>query len=248
MRKFGLIGYPLGHSFSRNYFNDKFLQEKITDCSYFNFELKDIHQLKEVLADPELMGLNVTIPYKQSVIAYLQELDPVVQQTGACNCIRIRNRQLQGFNTDVTGFGKSLKEKWKPEDRKALILGTGGSSRAVAYVLNKMGIPVLFVSRKRTGAPDSLLYEEITEEIMHTHSLIVNCTPLGMYPEINSSPPIPYEWLTAKHYLFDLIYNPALTEFLRKGEVAGARVKNGSDMLKIQADASWEIWNETSGG
>lgn len=247
MRKFGLIGYPLGHSFSRNYFNDKFLQEKITDCSYSNFELKDIHQLKEVLADPELMGLNVTIPYKQSVIAYLQELDPVVRQTGACNCIRIRNRQLQGFNTDVTGFWKSLKEKWKPEDRKALILGTGGSSKAVAYVLNKMDISTLFVSRRRTDAPDNLLYEEITEEIMRTHTLIINCTPLGMYPEINSSPPIPYEYLTAKHYLFDLIYNPAQTEFLRKGEFAGARVKNGSDMLKIQADASWEIWNETSG-
>ena len=248
MKKFGLIGYPLGHSFSRNYFHDKFLREKITDCSYDNFELKNIGQLKEILADPELRGLNVTIPYKQSVIAYLHTADPVVQQTGACNCIRIRNRQLEGFNTDVTGFGKSLQEKWKPEDRKALILGTGGSSKAVAYVLKKMGIPFLFISRRGIGAPDQLRYEEVTEEIMRMHSLIINSTPLGMYPEINACPPLPYEYLTGTHYLFDLIYNPARTEFLRRGEAVGARTKNGSDMLKIQADASWEIWNNRSGG
>jgi shikimate dehydrogenase len=247
VKKFGLIGYPLGHSFSRNYFQDKFLREKITDCSYDNFELQNISQLKEILADPELAGLNVTIPYKQSVIAYLQTADDVVQQTGACNCIRIRNRQLQGFNTDVTGFEESLKEKWKPEDRRALILGTGGSSKAVAYVLQKMGIPFLFVSRTATGAPGQLRYEEVTEKIMHAHSLIINCTPLGMYPKMHACPPLPYAYLTRSHYLFDLVYNPVRTEFLRRGEEAGARTKNGSDMLKIQADASWEIWNGRSG-
>ena len=245
MKKFGLIGYPLGHSFSRNYFNDKFLKEKITDCSYSNFELKDIRDLKEVLADPDLAGLNVTIPYKQAVIAYLGELDPVVQQTGACNCIRIRNGGLKGFNTDVTGFEQSLKEKWKPEDRKALVLGTGGSSRAVAYVLEKMGISFSFVSRKAGGKPGHLAYEEVDRGIIGTHPLIVNTTPLGMYPEIKACPPLPYEWLTPGHYLFDLIYNPPVTEFLRKGELAGARTKNGADMLKIQADASWEIWNDS---
>lgn len=247
MKKFGLIGYPLGHSFSGDYFRDKFLREKITDCIYDNFEIADIRLLKEILTDPDLMGLNVTIPYKQSVIDYLHKLDPVVEQTGACNCIRIRNRQLEGFNTDVTGFEKSLMQKWKPEDRKALVLGTGGSSKAVAYVLNKMGIPFLFVSRKKSGAENQLLYEEITREIMFTHSLIINSTPLGMYPGVNACPPLPYEYLNATHYLFDLIYNPAVTEFLRKGEAVRARTKNGSDMLRIQADASWEIWNDPSG-
>lgn len=247
MRKFGLIGYPLGHSFSGNYFNDKFLREHITDCRYSNFELSDIRQLKDVLEDPELLGLNVTIPYKQSVIAWLHELDPVVRQTGACNCIRIQDRRLTGFNTDVTGFEKSLRQQWKPEDQKALILGTGGASKAVAYVLNKMGIEFLFVSRRKVSGENQLLYEELTEKIILAHPLIINSTPLGMHPEMNVFPPIPYEFLNSTHYLFDLIYNPSQTEFLRRGEARGARTKNGADMLKIQADASWEIWNPGSG-
>ncbi|MDP4129906.1 MAG: shikimate dehydrogenase [Bacteroidota bacterium] len=246
MKKFGLIGFPLGHSFSRNYFNSKFLQESITDCSYSNFEIPDIHLLTEVLKDPELQGLNVTIPYKKDVIPFLHTVDSVVRHTGACNCIRIQNHQLHGYNTDVTGFEKSFMEKWTPGDHRALILGTGGSSKAVAYVLNELGIDFLFVSRNHSKSPAHLQYAELTEKIIRDHPLIINCTPLGMYPEINALPPLPYEFLTAGHYLFDLIYNPASTQFLQKGEAAGARVKNGADMLKIQADASWEIWNPGS--
>ncbi len=243
MKKYGLIGFPLGHSFSRNYFQNKFLQESITGCSYSNFEIPGIELLAEVLKDPELAGLNVTIPYKRAVIPFLDTMDPVVQQTGACNCIRIQNSQLHGYNTDVSGFERSLMEKWLPQHRKSLILGTGGSSTAAAYVLNKLGIGFLFVSRRSTGLADHLLYTDLDEKIIRDHSLIINCTPLGMYPEINACPPIPYSLLTPQHYLFDLIYNPPLTLFLQKGKLQGARVKNGADMLRVQAEASWEIWN-----
>jgi shikimate dehydrogenase len=247
VRKFGLIGYPLGHSFSANYFSRKFREAQITDCSYTNFELKDIRELETVLKDPELCGFNVTIPYKEAVIPYLDTLDPVVRQTGACNCVRIRDGALQGFNTDVAGFEYSLKEKWEPEDRKALILGTGGSSKAVAYVLQKMDIRYLYVSRTAAG-PDQLRYTDLDERLIREHTLIINCTPLGMYPQTQAAPPVPYQYLGPAHYLFDLIYNPPETTFLREGKARGARTKNGEDMLKIQADASWDIWNDASGG
>ncbi len=247
MKKFGLIGYPLGHSFSRNYFNNKFLEEAITDCTYSNFEIKSIDAITAILKDKELLGLNVTIPYKQAVIPFLHNLDEVVKITGACNCIHIAEQKLSGFNTDVTGFEKSLMEKWRPEDCRAIILGTGGSSKAVAYVLSKQGIEYLFVSRKPDGSPDCIKYEDLTEKLISEHSLIINCTPLGMHPEIDAFPPFPYQFLTREHYLFDLIYNPPKTLFLTKGEAAGARTKNGADMLKIQAEASWEIWNSGSG-
>lgn len=247
MKKFGLIGYPLGHSFSVDYFKHKFQEEQIRDCSYSNFELKDIRDLEEVLRDPELAGLNVTIPYKQAVLPFLHSGDEVVRQTGACNCIRIRDGRLNGFNTDVIGFEASLKEKWKPEDRRALVLGTGGSSKAVSYVLNRMGIEQLYVSRKKDSSPDHLQYEDLTEKIIREHPLIINCTPLGMHPEKERFPPLPYASLDSTHYLFDLIYNPSKTEFLKRGEARGARIKNGADMLKLQAEASWEIWNDRSG-
>jgi shikimate dehydrogenase len=246
VKKYGLIGYPLGHSFSRNYFSQKFQQESITGCDYFNFEISDISQLTGILKDPELMGLNVTIPYKQAVIPFLHSADPVVHQIGACNCIAIQQGRLRGYNTDVTGFEKSLMEKWKPEDRKGLILGTGGSSRAVAYVLHKLDIAFLFVSRKKPNLADHISYEDLDETLIRDHPLIINCTPLGMHPEVNVSPPIPYAYLGSAHYLFDLVYNPAQTLFLKKGEEKGARIKNGADMLKIQADASWDIWNRGS--
>ncbi len=247
MKKFGLIGYPLGHSFSRNYFNNKFLEEGITDCTYSNFEIKSIDALTAILKDKELLGLNVTIPYKQTVIPFLHNPDQVVKITGACNCIHIAAQKLSGFNTDVTGFEKSLMEKWRPEDRRAIILGTGGSSKAVAYVLSKQGIEYLFVSRKPDGSSNCIRYEDLTEKLISEHSLIVNCTPLGMHPEIDAFPPFPYQFLTREHYLFDLIYNPPKTLFLQKGETCGARIKNGADMLKIQAEASWDIWNSGSG-
>lgn len=247
MKKFGLIGYPLGHSFSRNYFNSKFLEEAITDCTYSNFEIKTINELPSLLKDKELLGLNVTIPYKQSVIPFLNTRDQVVKKTGACNCIHIVGQKLSGFNTDVAGFEKSLMEKWMPQDRRAIILGTGGSSKAVAYILNKRRIEFLFVSRNPDGSPDCIRYEDLTEKLIREHTLIINCTPLGMHPEINALPPFPFQYLTGDHYLFDLIYNPAKTLFLQKGEAAGARTKNGADMLKIQADASWDIWNSGPG-
>jgi shikimate dehydrogenase len=243
MRKFGLIGYPLGHSFSGKYFKEKFLRESISDCQYHNYEIESVSKFQEILSDPELSGLNVTIPYKESVIPFLHKKDPVVSTIGACNCIRIDKGVLTGYNTDVLGFEESLLEKLKPGDKRALILGTGGSSKAVAWVLEKREISYKFVSRNKTGAPDILHYDELDHELIKSHPLIVNCTPLGMSPNVSLCPPIPYNWIGPSHYLFDLVYNPLKTLFLEKGEAAGARIKNGADMLAIQAEASWLIWN-----
>jgi shikimate dehydrogenase len=243
MRKFGLIGYPLGHSFSGNYFREKFRDESISDCLYSNFEIDSISKLPDILKDPDLEGLNVTIPYKESVIPFLDKKDTVVSAIGASNCIRILNGELTGFNTDVIGFEKSLIEKLAVADQYALILGTGGSSKAVAWVLQQKGIHFLFVSRKHSGNPDQILYSELTEEIMRKHTLIVNTTPLGMFPDIDNCPPVPYQFIGRAHFLFDLVYNPSRTIFLQKGESARARIKNGADMLAIQAEASWDIWN-----
>jgi shikimate dehydrogenase len=247
MRKFGLIGYPLGHSFSGKYFREKFIREHIADCLYSNFEIPSVSDLPDLLEDPELEGLNVTIPYKQSVIPFLSRVDRIVQQTGACNCIRIKNGLLSGFNTDVIGFEKSLEEKLLPTDRRALVLGTGGSSRAVGWVLQKKGILFQLVSREKLLGSGVLGYEDLDQEILRTHPLLINTTPLGMYPKTDALPSLPYQWIGRDHYLFDLIYNPTQTQFLQRGEAAGARTKNGADMLAIQAEASWSIWNEGSG-
>jgi shikimate dehydrogenase len=246
MRKFGLIGYPLGHSFSMKYFSGKFQRESISDCQYSNFEIPSIKHLADLLEDPELEGLNITIPFKQDVIPFLHKKSQVVEETGACNCIKIKNGTLTGYNTDVEGFEKSLEEKLTTKDKRALILGTGGSSRAVAWVLQKKGIGFLLVSRNKSGADQQITYNELNREIMQSHSLIVNCTPLGMYPNTEACPPVPAEWIGPEHYLFDLIYNPVKTVFLEMGERAGARIKNGQDMLAIQAEASWTIWNSRS--
>jgi shikimate dehydrogenase len=243
MRKFGLIGYPLGHSFSGNYFREKFKLESIPDCQYSNYEIESISGLPQILGDTELEGLNVTIPYKESVIPFLHKKDPVVTAIGASNCIRISNGKLTGYNTDVIGFEKSLVEKLKDDDRYALILGTGGSSKAVAWVLQKKGIVFLFVSRKKTDNADHVSYTDLNREIMQKYSLIINTTPLGMFPNMAACAPVPYEYAGPGHYFFDLVYNPLKSLFLEKGEAAGARIKNGADMLAIQAEASWEIWN-----
>ena len=243
MRKFGLIGYPLGHSFSGKYFAEKFHRANIYDCVYSNFEIASIAELPEILKDPELEGLNVTIPYKESVIPYLHTKDPVVEEIAACNCIKIVKGKLTGYNTDVIGFENSLIEKLTAKDTRALILGTGGSSKAVAWVLRKKGIKFLFVSRNKSIGDNQITYKELSQEIVDTHSLIINTTPLGMEPKTGDYPLIPYQWIGPDHYLFDLIYNPVKTLFLEKGEDAGARIKNGSDMLAIQAEASWTIWN-----
>ena len=242
MRRFGLIGYPLGHSFSKKYFTEKFEREGISGNAYELYPLEHIGQLEELLvSNPDLAGLNVTIPYKEQVIAYLDCVSSVVEEIGACNCIRIENGQLMGHNTDVIGFSRSLLPKLKPHHKKALVLGTGGSAKAVAYTLKELGISFLQVSR--TPGEGMIGYEEIDQSMLETHTLLINTTPVGMYPDIMKAPVIPYEFIGGEHYLFDLVYNPERTRFLQEGELRGAAVENGSDMLVIQAEASWEIWN-----
>ena len=242
MRTFGLIGYPLGHSFSKKYFTDKFEREGITGNAYELYPLEQIGQLEDLLvAHPDLAGLNVTIPYKEQVIAYLESMSPVVEQIGACNCILIDEGRLIGHNTDVIGFSKSLLPKLQPHHKKALILGTGGSSKAVTYVLNELGISFSQVSRMPI---DGMIgYEDIDQSMLESHTLLINTTPVGMYPDIEKAPALPYEFIGADHYLFDLVYNPERTMFLQQGALRGAAVENGADMLVIQAEASWEIWN-----
>ena len=243
MKKYGLIGYPLSHSFSKKYFTEKFLRESITGVSYELYPIAEISELPSLLAEyPSLVGLNVTIPYKEKVIPYLSDLSPVVEAIGACNCIKITEGKLVGYNTDVIGFEKSLKKKLKPHHTKALILGTGGSSKAVQYVLNKLGISFIKISRSKTA--ETITYEEIDEALLSSHTLIINTSPLGMFPNIEDCPAIPYQFLNASHYLFDLVYNPTKTKFLASGEEMGALIENGSDMLVDQAEASWAIWNE----
>ncbi len=245
MPLYGLIGYPLSHSFSKKYFTERFEREGLTNYRYELFPIATISELKKVLQQQkELVGLNVTIPYKEQVLSFLNEMDEVVKRIKACNCIRIVDGKLKGFNTDVTGFEISLKTHLKPPHKKALILGTRGSSKAVEFVLEKLRITFKYVSRKASSGIYS--YEQLTPSIIADYQLIINTTPVGMYPDINIAPRIPYEAITPDHYLFDLVYNPEKTLFLKKGEERGAAVKNGFDMLLIQADESWKIWNEGS--
>jgi shikimate dehydrogenase len=242
MRLFGLIGFPLSHSFSKKYFTEKFEKEGLKDCAYENFPIPSIEELKKILATPGLEGFNVTIPYKEKVIPFLHFISPVVKKVKACNCIKIKNGKLYGYNTDIAGFEKSLKKNWNPFlHSHALILGTGGSAKAVKYVLDKYDIKYKKVSRKPSA--DSYSYEQLTKSIISKYKLIINTTPLGMFPNIVEAPPIPYEYLTSEHFLFDLIYNPAKTLFLKKGEERGAIIQNGFDMLVEQAEVNWKVWN-----
>ena len=242
MRKFGLIGYPLSHSFSKKYFSEKFFREEIRDCVYENYPITDISALKDILdQDQDIEGLNVTIPYKQSVIQWLDDYVHTLP-LAACNCIKIRNGISTGYNTDIIAFEKSLIESLKSKHQTALILGNGGSSQAVQYVLRKLGIYFKIVSRKIHDGSE-LVYEDLDEEIIRDHLLIINTTPLGMYPQVKDSPMIPYQYIGPDHYLYDLVYNPGKTVFLQKGEHMGATIRNGEDMLMIQAEASWKIWN-----
>ena len=242
MRLFGLLGYPLSHSFSQKYFTDKFAALGLTDHVYENFSLPSIDELTAVLAaKTDLCGFNITIPYKKQVIAFLDDASEVVKAIGACNCVQIKNGKRTGYNTDVVGFEQSLLPFLKTKHTKALILGTGGASAAVAYVLAKRGIAVQYVSRNTgTGA---IAYSDLDAGILSTHHLIINCTPLGMYPNVEECPAIPYELLTPEHHLYDLIYNPAETKFLAKGKAQGATIQNGQEMLVLQAEESWRIWN-----
>lgn len=247
MDKYGLIGYPLKHSFSIGYFNEKFRSENI-DAEYVNFEIPQINDFPEVIeSNSDLCGLNVTIPYKEQVIPFLDELDPDTAKIGAVNVIKIiRSKgkvKLVGYNSDIIGFTQSIHPLLLPHHKKALILGTGGASKAVFHGLKNLGIECTFVSRTRQSN-DVLLYNELTPDIMETHTVIVNCTPVGMYPKADFCPDIPYELLTPNHLLYDLLYNPNVTLFMKKGEEKGAVTKNGLEMLLLQAFAAWEIWNK----
>ena len=245
MDKYGLIGYPLGHSFSISYFNQKFTDENI-DAVYENFEIPSIDILPEVLGqNPELRGLNVTIPYKEKVISYLDTVSPEARAIGAVNVIRIDHKgddiKLKGFNSDVIGFTKSIEPMLEPIHKKALILGTGGASKAIDFGLKSLGLETLFVSRYER--PGTTQYEKITPEVIHEYNVIVNCTPLGMYPHSDECPNLPYEAMDENTILYDLIYNPDETLFMYKGRQNGATVKNGLEMLLLQAFASWELWH-----
>ncbi|MBW4758170.1 shikimate dehydrogenase family protein [Prevotella histicola] len=245
MDKYGLIGYPLGHSFSVGYFNEKFSNEHI-NAKYINFEIPSIEDFAEVIeSNPELRGLNVTIPYKEQVIPYLDSLSPEANAIGAVNVIRITRKgdksHLKGFNSDVIGFTRSIEPLLERHHKKALILGTGGASKAVDYGLRSLGIETKFVSR--TKRPGFFTYEEITPEIIKDYNIIVNCTPLGMYPNTDVCPTLPYEAMDSHNLLYDLLYNPDETLFMQKGKEHGAITKNGLEMLLLQAFASWEFWN-----
>lgn len=243
MKRYGLIGYPLSHSFSQRYFTDKFEREGIRDCVYSNFSLPAIGELSSVLADPALCGLNVTIPYKEQVMPFLDARSAVVEEIGACNCIQIEAGQLTGHNTDVVGFGQSLVRRLASHHRQALVLGTGGAAKAVEYVLRKLEISYRMVSRRPRPDTGDLGYDQIDAGVMAEATLIINTTPVGMYPRVEECPPLPYEAVTPRHYLFDLIYNPERTLFLQRGEARGAVVENGHEMLVLQAEESWRIWN-----
>ena len=247
MDKYGLIGYPLGHSFSISYFNQKFADEGI-NAKYENFEISSIDQLQEILdVNPDLKGLNVTIPYKEKVMEYLDNVTPEAQAIGAVNVIKVthegRRVKLKGYNSDVIGFTQSIEplldKKWH---KKALILGTGGASKAINYGLKSLGIETVFVSRYER--PGTIQYESITPEVVKEYNVIVNCTPLGMFPHTDECPQLHYEAMDYHNILYDLIYNPDETMFMRKGRQYGAEAKNGLEMLLLQAFASWEFWNE----
>lgn len=245
MDKYGLIGYPLGHSFSKSYFNEKFENEGI-NAEYINFELPTLDSLPEILAsNPELKGLNVTIPYKEKVISYLDSISPEARAIGAVNVIRVDHKgndtYLKGFNSDVIGFTKSIEPLLERFHKKALILGTGGASKAVNFGLKSLGLETVFVSRFER--PGTIQYSQITPDIIQEYNVIVNCTPCGMYPHIDECPQLPYEAMTSKNILYDLLYNPDETLFMKKGAQHGATVKNGLEMLLLQAFASWEFWH-----
>jgi len=241
MRLFGLIGMPLAQSFSKKYFTEKFEKEGIADSMYELFPLEEIHQLSDLLLrHSNLEGLNVTIPYKEQVLPYLHAIDEEAKAIGACNCIKIKDGKLTGFNTDAPAFRESLLQQLQPHHNKALVLGTGGAAKAVVHVLRGLGIPFTYVSR---SSGSGLVYEELSREIMEEYPLIINTTPLGSFPKMDTAPAIPYEYLTERHYLYDLVYNPAKTLFLQQGEERGATIKNGYEMLVGQAELSWKIWN-----
>ena len=249
MNTYGLIGYPLGHSFSRKFFTEKFATEGI-DAQYLNFEIPSIEEFPEIIKNnPTLRGLNVTIPYKQQVMQYLDDISEEAKAIGAVNVVKCQlstvNCQLHltGYNSDVIGFVNSIKPLLKPHHKKALILGTGGASKAIRYGLEKkLGMKTLFVSR--SARKGMITYEEVTAEVLKEYEVIVNCSPVGMYPHVDECPALPYEAMNENNLLYDLVYNPLETLFMKKGAAQGATVKNGLEMLHLQAIASWEFWEK----
>ena len=249
MNTYGLIGYPLGHSFSRKFFTEKFAKEGI-DAQYLNFEIPSIEEFPNIIKNnPTLKGLNVTIPYKQQVMQYLDDISEEAKAIGAVNVVKCQlstvNCQLHltGYNSDVIGFVNSIKPLLKPHHKKALILGTGGASKAIRYGLEKkLGMKTLFVSR--SARKGMITYEEVTAEVLKEYEVIVNCSPVGMYPHVDECPALPYEAMNESNLLYDLVYNPLETLFMKKGAAQGATVKNGLEMLHLQAIASWEFWEK----
>jgi shikimate dehydrogenase len=246
MRKFGLIGYPLTHSFSKKYFSSKFEKEGISNCQYELYEIPDISDFPKILSEnPELEGINVTIPYKQQVIQYLDELDPACQKIGAVNCIHIKEGKLKGYNTDYIGFRQSLETFLGNIIPNALVLGTGGASKAVVQALEDLGIDYKMVSRNLSENPGWITYLDLSENpsILQNHHLIINTTPVGTYPKTEEMPEIDPKYITGMHKVYDLVYNPEKTFLMRSLEARGALVKNGLEMLQLQAEAAWMIWN-----
>lgn len=246
MRTFGLIGYPLTHSFSKKYFTEQFEHEGTADCKYELFPMENISSVEELISsDQSLSGLNVTIPHKVNVMPYLNELEDAAEKIGAVNCISIQyiagKRWLKGYNTDAYGFGESLKPFLRTHHTHALILGDGGAAKAVKYVLGQLGITYLSVVRR--PVPEAITYEQLNEDLMRTHQLIINTTPVGTFPDIDHAPEIPYHLLTSQHLAYDLVYNPEETAFLQQAKAQGAAIKNGLEMLHLQAERSWFIWN-----
>jgi len=248
MKTFGLIGFPLGHSFSKKFFTEKFETEGLTNFQYVNFELDSIEKFPSIFSQyDQICGLNCTIPYKQQIIPFLDEIDEEAAKVGAINTVKIIRSgdkiKLKGFNTDIIGFERSLSPMLDKSHRKALILGTGGASKAIKHILTKLGIEYLSASIENELFDNEIRYEQITTSLIKEYTILINATPLGTFPKVDNCPNIPYEAITSNHVLFDLVYNPEVTLFLKKGLENGAKVKNGLEMLHGQAIAAWEIWN-----
>lgn len=243
MAEFGLIGKNIDYSFSRGYFTEKFQRFQLP-YKYVNFDISSIKEFPEILlTNPDLKGLNVTIPYKEEIISFLHEIDPTAKEIGAINTVKIeKDGKLIGYNTDHFGFHSALKPFLPLKEKTALILGTGGASKAIAYTLKKLDFKILFVSRN--PSENEISYDALSKEIMAEYFLIVNSTPLGTFPNIAAHPSLPYSETTSSHVLFDLIYNPSETTFLKKGKAAGAKISNGLKMLEAQAEKSWFLWND----
>lgn len=240
MNQFGLIGKNISYSFSAKFFTEKFKAENIQNHSYSIFDLNEISEVEKLFNSQSLKGFNVTIPYKEQIIAFLDEIDEDAAKIGAVNCVKIQNRIKKGFNTDAVGFEKSILPLLNSHHKNALILGDGGAAKAIKFVLDKLNIPFNTVTRS-----GNYTYSDLNPEIIQNHQVIVNCTPVGTFPYIEEAPDIPYENLTEKHLLYDLIYNPEKTKFLELGEKFGTKIKNGHEMLVVQAEKSWEIWNQS---